>query len=456
MVGKLSRIGFVSFIGFMLIFNVIAVSSSEISYIMTLESPEPNTSGEFGFYAIDINENYILIGENRGRHDGLSQAGNAYLFDLEGNHILSLQAPEPQLRSRFGSAVGLKNDKIYVGEYKDQVDDHNDAGKVHIFELDGTHIETIVSPEPGDYNVFGRNLYFVKDKLLVSEIKADIESIVDAGKTHVFDLDGNYLSSIQSPQPSHEGYIGGAIATNDDIIIVGEETADVEDLVRAGKVHLFDVDGVYLSSILSPEPQIDGWFGASVGIGGDILLINEEDYSDEMEGELQVHVFDLDGNHLKTIKSPKPEAGGAFGELIISLGEIIIISEVGADGGSKDEGKIHLYNKEGTYLETLQAPEPAPDAGYGNYLYTNGEWVAVYESGSEVGKFGAGKVHLYRLGEHVESQEPVEETTPETEESESETEPRGGIPGYPFWSIGLAIVLYSLLVYKRSTSIKIE
>jgi hypothetical protein len=52
-------------------------------------------------------------------------------------------------------------------------------------------------------------------------------------------------------------------------------------------------------------------------------------------------------------------------------------------------------------------------------------------------------------GTREEPQEPVEEVTTHQPETEVEDETGGGIPGYPLWSIGVAILLISLILFMK-------
>ena len=60
---------------------------------------------------------------------------------------------------------------------------------------------------------------------------------------------------------------------------------------------------------------------------------------------------------------------------------------------------------------------------------------------------GAGKVHVFKLEAIVETGEPVEEEATETEKPE--TEPSGGIPVSSILSIGVALLLVSLILYMK-------
>jgi hypothetical protein len=176
-------------------------------------------------------------------------------------------------------------------------------------------------------------------------------------------------------------------------VVVGEPGATLDEYESAGKAYVYDTDWNLVTALVSPNPESDAEFGVDVCIFGDLVFVGESngDVTDGDEGK--VYVFDLSGNLLDTVVSLKRETGAQFGFNVLSDGELLIVSEVDA---------------------------------------TVGEFT------------GAGKIHVFRLGEYnIEVEEPVEETTTETEEPE--TEPSGGIPGYPFWSILAALGIYYLI-----------
>ena len=58
-------------------------------------------------------------------------------------------------------------------------------------------------------------------------------------------------------------------------------------------------------------------------------------------------------------------------------GDLILVGEPSADGGSKDEGRVYVFDPEGNLLETLSAPEPTQGADFGNLVVVRGEIIAV-------------------------------------------------------------------------------
>jgi hypothetical protein len=167
----------------------------------------------------------------------------------------------------------------------------------------------------------------------------------------------------------------------------------VDGLYRAGKVHIYNTEGEYLRTLLSPNPETGAWFGRDVAIEGDIIVVGEE-----------------------------------WGDVNPSL----------------MEGKAYVFNIDGTLLQTLTAPEPSPRGAFGGTVNIQDDIIVVSEGWAEVdGHPDSGKFHVFKLGA-VEVQEPVEEETIETDEPD--TDDNGWIPGYPLWSIGVAILLVSIII----------
>ena len=136
----------------------------EYDVTQTLESPESETEAFFGEPRV-LDENIIAVGERGAMVKGIANAGKAYLFDLDGNLLLSLHAPKPQIDGEFGCTIGIKGGIIAVGEPRATVDGLEEAGQVHLFDNDGNLLKTIKSPEPMNGVFFGDSLGFAGDIL---------------------------------------------------------------------------------------------------------------------------------------------------------------------------------------------------------------------------------------------------------------------------------------------------
>ena len=62
-----------------------------------------------------------------------SDAGSAYIFDIDGNELAKIQASDAGSDDRFGTAVAVSNSRIVVGApYEDTA--ASNAGAVYVFK----------------------------------------------------------------------------------------------------------------------------------------------------------------------------------------------------------------------------------------------------------------------------------------------------------------------------------
>ena len=382
---------------------ILVLSEEEHQITATLQAPEPESGAEFG-YSVAVSGNIGVVGEPYADVGDNYQAGKAYIFDSDGNLLATLQSPEPQERGNFGRSVAVSGDILVVGEVFVTVDGENKAGKVYIFNFDGNLQATLQSPEPDYEAYFGFSVAVSGDTLVVSEPGADVEGVIRAGKVYLYDLDWNLLPTLQSPEPypgtRYVGNFGGSVAVSGGIIVVGEPITALDDINQAGRVFIFDSEGNLLKTLESPEPQTEGSFGHSVAVSEDIIVVGE--YYAEVDGYSKagkVYIFDLVGNLLAALQSPEPEENGRFGSSVAISGDTIIVGEPSADVEAINEGRAYIFDSDGGFLGTLQAPTPTVDAEFGHTMAASEDIIVIGEYGAAVeGNSRAGRAYIFQAG----------------------------------------------------------
>jgi hypothetical protein len=160
------------------------VFDSEGNLHTTLKSPEQEVSTIFG-HSVAISENIIVVGERNADVDGISGAGRVYIFDTDGNLLTTLQAPTPEENAEFGNAVAISGDTVVVGEHRADVEVINE-GRAYVFDLDGNLLATLQSPTPGAAASFGWSVAISGDTIVIGEPKAEVEGKLKAGRVHIF------------------------------------------------------------------------------------------------------------------------------------------------------------------------------------------------------------------------------------------------------------------------------
>ena len=141
-----------------------------------------------------------------------------------------------------------------------------------------------------------------------------------------------------------------------------------------------------------PTPTTVDWFGRSVAIDGNSVLIGA--FKDDTLGENvgQAHLFDaVTGNLLHTISDPTVTGHARFGGSVAIDGNNVLIGAAGDNTNGTDVGQAHLFSN-----ADLPDPEPDPTADFNSVTRVNGDDLLIWETnfgtpnpfGSPVHEFG--------------------------------------------------------------------
>jgi hypothetical protein len=411
----------------------------EYHLIATLQSPAPHGYGAFGGDS-ELGEDFLVIGECYALvNEGMS-VGRGYIFDFDWNLITSIQ-------SHFASSIDVLDDLIIVGNPDVNIDDFAEAGKAYLFNTGGSLLLTLQSPNPMTYGNFGAMVNFGKDTIVVSEIGGSVQGFNSPGLVHVFDMEGDLLTTFMSPSPKPYGRFGNFMDVSDEFIVigeVGEKSRPKDDCT----VYVFDYSWNPVATLQSPDQQIRSQYGRDVDIENDLLLVCEMWATvDGHEKAGRAHLYDTDWNLITSFQAPDPEDHAEFGRGVKIGGDLIIIGERFRDVTVMNEGKVYVYDLEGNPLTTLVSPEPTIAAQFGFRVESDGEFIVVSELEATAGGVSkAGRVHIFGLGEPAVV-EPVDEGEPVVEEDAEETQSGGGIPGFPYESLLVGVVSAVLVLW---------
>ena len=207
------------------------------NYIKTIYSNQPGTNDYFG-HSCAIGSTFMLIG-SYGDDDKGVDAGKAEMFDLNGNYIKTIYSNQPAASDYFGNSCAIGSTFMLIGSYGDD-DKGSDAGKVEMFDLNGTYIKTIYSNQPAANDLFGASCAIGSTFMLIGSYLDDDKG-TDAGKVEMFDLNGNYIKTIYSNKPAASDQFGSSCAIGSSFILIGSRYDDDKG-TDAGKIEMFASD----------------------------------------------------------------------------------------------------------------------------------------------------------------------------------------------------------------------
>ncbi len=202
---------------------------------LTLRNPTP-AIGDFFGRSVAIHQNLLVVGASAD-DTGANDAGSAYVYNLNAGDpatpLLTLNNPEPAAGDQFGYSVAVSGAIIAVGA---NTDDANaiDSGSVYVYDLTkpapSVPAWTLRHPQPMANDQFGAAVAVDGKRVAVGAHLDDL-AVNDAGSVHVFDLDSatptvpDLLLAI--PGATQGDQLGIAVAMAGGHVIAGASGADV-------------------------------------------------------------------------------------------------------------------------------------------------------------------------------------------------------------------------------------
>lgn len=364
---------------------------------VTIPNPSPQNADSFARSLAGVGSDRILIGEQYDDTVG-SESGLAHLYDHAGNSLRIFQSPIAGTGQQFGCSVAAMagGDSVVIGSCGANHPGALAQGAAYLFDLDGNLLQTFLSPESAT-GKFGTTVTTVgSDRVLVSG-QADTASV------SLFDLQGNLVQTFADPVQSSGDNFGVTLnAVGSDKVLISDSTHD-DGSFSAGEVYLFDLQANLLATFRAPEQQNASLFGYSTAVIGDTVLIGAPDYDASVVNSGIACLYDLSGNLIRTFESPNPTSGYGFGVAVAYAGlNKVMISEPGNGTAGAVAGVVHLFDLDGTFLKTLQRPEPAGGNLFGFTMGPLGEGrVAVGSRLDDLGAIDAGAAYVISSGTYV-------------------------------------------------------
>jgi hypothetical protein len=210
---------------------------------------------------------------------------------------------------------------------------------------------------------------------------------VDHGKAHVFVRSGTtwveqaVLTAGNGGQGWFSIQFGQAVAIDGDTIVVGAPDQDHNlNTVESGQVHVYVRTGTTwfeTAQVISSAPIQNEFFGTSVGISGDTMVVGVpyEDAAFVDEGAVHVFTYDgLDWNEVAVLRGSQAAHDVYFGKSVAFDGDRVV---VGAPAGPSDPGRVYVFDRNGTSWSeqaVMSAVGGTLDNQFGASVSLDGSW----------------------------------------------------------------------------------
>ncbi len=245
------------------------------SLLATLTSPDPQIGGNFGS-AVAVGGNYVVVGAADETAGGADACGHVYIFNTEGTLLDTLISPNPEEGEAFGVSVVMNSTSVVIGANGED----GPPGAwgeydswAYSFQADGSPLATLTNPSLLGYGNFGGAVAMNGNYIVVGASGEAIGGDLDAGRAYVFNMNGSLLTTLTSPNSQAYGNFGSSVAVNGTVVVVGAGDETAGRVSGAGRAYVFNMNGSLLTTLTSPNSQADENFGSSAAMTGTDAVI---------------------------------------------------------------------------------------------------------------------------------------------------------------------------------------
>ncbi len=203
---------------------------------------------------------------------------------------------------------------------------------------------------------------------------------------------------LNNPSPAASDFFGFSVSISGNNVLIGAPNHD-EETSNSGAAYLFDATtGNLVRTIYNPSPYSGDNFGDSVSISGNDILIGA--FSKDVGVNTNsgaAYLFDATtGNLVHTFLNPTPAPSDNFARLVSISGNNVLISTPNDDTGATNSGSAYLFDATtGNLVHTFLNPTPATSDLFGDSVSISGNNVLIGTPQDSTKAFRAGSAYLF-------------------------------------------------------------
>ena len=178
------------------------------SQISKIQASDKATLDQFGWSVAASNTRRVVGARKAGT------GGAVYIFDVSGTQLTKITASDAEADDQFGYAVAASDTNIIVGAPLEDTGG-SDAGAAYIYDLDGNQISKITASDAAGNDNFGWSVGVTNPHVIVGAYVGSA--------AYVFDLKGNQLSIITASDGAG-GWYGYSVDISSSRMVIGAPT----------------------------------------------------------------------------------------------------------------------------------------------------------------------------------------------------------------------------------------
>jgi hypothetical protein len=298
-----------------------------------------------------------------------NHSGSAYLFERnEGGavgwgQVKEIYAANGDTGDRFGISVAISIDTVIVGASREDVGGYN-TGSAYVFERNEGgaenwgQVQRLNASDREEEDRFGFAVAVSGDTTVVGS-PLDDDDGSESGSAYVFVRTGcgwSEQGQFTDPSPESHDDFGYAVAISGDTVVVG----DYKDWIERGVAYVFERNqgGAdnwgRVRTLASPNGDADDWFGRSVAISGDTVVVGApyDDYPEPPEESCGLaYVFERNQGGadswgvIRTLEPTDLANAVHFGDSVAISGDLAVVGDPEERSVAFDAGAAYVFER---------------------------------------------------------------------------------------------------------------
>ena len=372
--------------------------------------------------SVSLSGDTLVVGAEQEDPVGAADGGTVYIYTDHnkdgdwtdtGTIERKLNASDKASYDYFGSSVSLSGDTLVVGARSEDPAGATDGGTVYIYtdhNKDGDWTDTgtiekkLNASDKASNDNFGSSVSLSGNTLVVGARSEDPAGATDGGTVYIYtdhnkDDDwtdtGTIEKKLNASDKTAFDYFGYSVSLSGDILVVGAKFEDPTGTAQGGTVYIYtdhnkDGDwtdtGTIEKKLNASDKAINDYFGSSVSLSGDTLVVGAEREDPDPIGAPNggtVYIYtdhNKDGDWTDTgtiekkLNASDKAKNDLFGSSVSLSGDTLVVgAEQENPAGAADGGTVYIYtdhNKDGDWTDSgfVEAKIQSTDKAAGDYF----------------------------------------------------------------------------------------
>ena len=308
-------------------------------------------------HSVSIRDEIAVIGAWRDDDSG-SASGSVYVYRYDGLSWIEeakLLASDGAEDDYFGRSVSISGNVVVVGANGED-SQGSDSGAAYVFRDAGSSwIEEakLLASDGAAGDEFGSTVSISGGRIVVGA-HGDDDHGSDAGAAYVYRYDGSAWveeAKLLASDGAAGDWFGSSVSIFGDVIVIG---APEPFLDAPGSAYVFVHDGtswVEDAKLLASDGSWFDLFGVSVATSGDVIVVGAEEHEDRGPRTGAAYLFRIQESSWIEIQELLPSDVGAddrFGCSVSISGDLAVIGASEHDENGNKSGSAYVFRDHGT------------------------------------------------------------------------------------------------------------